>query len=213
MDQFDEFLYKSKHIGSSNGMLNSQQYVAPEVQIEVPSDSDSSRRPSKYTISNTSSMYDMQRRRSCMSNYNEQCEQDQQPVSNVRPSTPSSADLLGARPTLNLDRRSSHTGVMTQRNRDQRPSSMKVISPRSSGHQMLAVPQARARGSSLPGNISIHQDDIYRLRNFSLAGKKIINRGDSLKTRSNHSIASGSNSSVNIENSGISSSRTNSEDV
>ena len=25
MDQFDEFLYKSKHIGSSNGMLNSQQ--------------------------------------------------------------------------------------------------------------------------------------------------------------------------------------------
>ena len=71
---------------------------------------------------------------------------------------------------------------------------LQVISPRSSGQQMLVVPQARARGSSLPGNISIHQDDIYRLRNFSLAGKKIINRGDSLKTRSNHSIASGSNS-------------------
>ena len=38
--------------------------MPPEVNIEVPSDSDSSRRPSKYTISNTSSMYDMQRRRS-----------------------------------------------------------------------------------------------------------------------------------------------------
>ena len=44
-----------------------------------------------------------------------------------------SADLLGARPTLNLDRRSSHTGVMTQRNRDQRPSSMKVCKLFSSG--------------------------------------------------------------------------------
>ena len=36
----------------------SQNYP-PEVNIEVPSDSDSSRRPSKYTLSNASSMHDL----------------------------------------------------------------------------------------------------------------------------------------------------------
>ena len=55
-----------KDVDYSNG-LSTQ--MPPEVQIEVPSDSDSSRRPSKYTISNTSSMYDMQRRRSCAGGY------------------------------------------------------------------------------------------------------------------------------------------------
>ena len=98
-------------------------------------------------------------------------------------------DLLGARPAMNLDRRSSHTGLPQRR-----PQSMKVNSPRihSPGQpsSMLVVPQARQRGSSLPGNISINQDEMYRLRNFTLAGKKVINRGDSLKTRSNQSIAS-----------------------
>ena len=44
-------------------------YPPPEVNIEVPSDSDSSRRPSKYTLSNTSSIYDMQRRRSGLGAY------------------------------------------------------------------------------------------------------------------------------------------------
>ena len=56
---------------------------------------------------------------------------------------------------------------------------------------MLLVPNARARGSSLPGNMEVvNQDDIYRLRNFSTAGKKLVNRGDSLKARSHTSIAS-----------------------
>ena len=55
MDQFDQFFYKSTHIGQpldSSGL-------PPEVNIEVPSDSDSSRRPSKYTISNASSCHDI----------------------------------------------------------------------------------------------------------------------------------------------------------
>ena len=55
MDQFDEYLYKSTHIGQSSP----HHAFPPEVNIEVPSDSDSSRRPSKYTISNASSMHDM----------------------------------------------------------------------------------------------------------------------------------------------------------
>ena len=93
---------------------------------------------------------------------------------------------------MNMDRRSSHTGLPQRR-----PGSMKVTSPRAIGSpagqpsSMLVVPQARSRGASLPGNISINQDDIYRLRSFSITGKKVINRGDSLKARSsNHSIAS-----------------------
>ncbi|CAB4060161.1 unnamed protein product [Lepeophtheirus salmonis] len=36
----------------------------------------------------------------------------------------------------------------------------------------LIVPKRRSRGSSLPGNIILDQEDIYRLRNFSMAGKK-----------------------------------------
>ena len=64
---------------------------------------------------------------------------------------------------------------------------------------LLNVPQGRQRGSSLPGNIEVvNQEDIYRLRNFSLAGKKVINRGDSLKAaRSSHSINSTGSRQVN----------------
>ena len=86
MDQFDEFLYKSKHIGSSNGMLNS---MPPEVNVEVPSDSDSSRRPSKYTLSNTSSMYDMQRRRSCVDSYTDQPDENTARMNTRRSHSPS----------------------------------------------------------------------------------------------------------------------------
>lgn len=53
MDQFEAFFARSKQ--------QEQQYGggAPEVNIEVPSDSDSSRRPSKYTLSNASSVQDI----------------------------------------------------------------------------------------------------------------------------------------------------------
>jgi len=34
------------------------------------------------------------------------------------------------------------------------------------------------------------QVDVYRLRNFTLEGKRVVNRGDSLKARSTRSINS-----------------------
>lgn len=114
------------------------------------------------------------------------------------------ADFLNARPQV-LDRRKSHTGVtparrysmrcqqQQQQQPQQRPRTTNLTGGylQSSG-QMLSVPKSRPRGSSLPGNIEVvNQDDIYRLRNFSKAGKKIINRGDSVKkARSRSSLAS-----------------------
>ena len=61
-DQFEEFCYKSKHIGQSMSNWDNDEYDRvdggpelitnpPEVNIEVPSDSDSSRRPSKASFS------------------------------------------------------------------------------------------------------------------------------------------------------------------
>ena len=57
MDQFDQFFYKSTHIGQP--LQDESSGFPPEVNIEVPSDSDSSRRPSKYTLSNASSCHDI----------------------------------------------------------------------------------------------------------------------------------------------------------
>ena len=103
---------------------------------------------------------------------------------------------------MNLDRRRSHTGLPARRPSVQQPqplqqqhqSHKRSPSPRGSmvgQSSMLLVPNSRPRGSSLPGNIEVvNQDDIYRLRNFSTAGKKLVNRGDSLKARSHTSIAS-----------------------
>ena len=66
-------------------------------------------------------------------------------------------NLLAARPVL--DRRSSHTGVVTlfsgQAN-GRRVSHTVGLSPRASqGGHHLDVPHARSRGSSLPGNIEL----------------------------------------------------------
>ena len=101
---------------------------------------------------------------------------------------------------MNLDRRRSHTGLPARRPSVQQPSQQqhsshkRSPSPRGSmvgQSSMLLVPNSRPRGSSLPGNIEVvNQDDIYRLRNFSTSGKKLVNRGDSLKARSHTSIAS-----------------------
>ena len=56
-----------------------------------------------------------------------------------------------------------------------------------SGYQkrksLLTVPRRRIRGASLPENIG--RDELYRLRNFSMVGNRVINRGDSIKSRSN----------------------------
>ena len=232
LDQFDEFVYKSQHMASAGpgpggGLMPS--YPPPEVNIEVPSDSDSSRRPSKAsfgTHSNASSCVQLDQvsprnsihgiprspgapmgpntfmagRRGSSAGvevpaYN--------PVSSPRRESKSVINtqmmgqhhnLLAARP--NLDRRSSHTGVLHTRTRNSRSG---VASPKGgggggyspAGANMLGVPRRRSRGVSLPGsNFELNQEDIYRLRNFSMEGRKVINRGDSLKARSNHSINS-----------------------
>ena len=49
MDQFDALFSQSRQ-------REQEDYGCPEVNIEVPSDSDSSRRPSKYTLSSNSSI-------------------------------------------------------------------------------------------------------------------------------------------------------------
>ena len=61
------------------------------------------------------------------------------------------------------------------------------------GNNLLLIPtRGRSRGASLPGTMdNVDQEEIYRLRNFATSGKgKVINRGDSLKSRSNLSINS-----------------------
>ncbi|KAK8393664.1 hypothetical protein O3P69_006773 [Scylla paramamosain] len=69
---------------------------------------------------------------------------------------------------------------------------------------LLALPLERPRLTSLPGNGGggggggdDDEDDYYRLRHFSITGRRIINRGDSFKsrrTRSNTSVASDASS-------------------
>jgi len=53
---------------------------------------------------------------------------------------------------------------------------------------LLGVPNSRQRGDSLPGNIEDEQ--LYTLRNFRVKGSKVINRGDSVKSRSRTSLNS-----------------------
>ena len=111
----------------------------------------------------------------------------------------SAAELLGARPNMALDRRKSHTGVPIRTRGQQHRGSVSHqfttgggpgsggggygdqvrrgagTSSNLGGGQMLLVPNARARGSSLPGNMEVvNQDDIYRLRNFSTAWRAVI---------------------------------------
>ena len=67
------------------------------------------------------------------------------------------SSLLAARPVL--DRRSSHTGVVTMytAGNGRRVSHTVGLSPRGAGQvgHHLDVPHARSRGSSLPGNIEL----------------------------------------------------------
>ncbi len=218
-DQFDEFVYKSQHIASS----------PPEVNIEVPSDSDSSRRPSKASFGRPAS-HSNSYTNFCGSsaagsvaggggsgggsggvgNSGGGSVNGPSPSTSPRPSEPpsvlaklnqrrasgglsaaannSSAFLLAARPML--DRRSSHTGVLLSRGTRTHTPGASGLSPRRDSGNTLGVPGRRSRGASLPGSMELNTEDIYRLRNFSLAGRKVINRGDSLKARSTHSINS-----------------------
>ncbi|KAK0078063.1 hypothetical protein PV326_009614, partial [Microctonus aethiopoides] len=73
-----------------------------------------------------------------------------------------------------------------------RSQSVKTPGSRSSGRpNYLCLPQQRSRVASMP-NTGV-EEEYYRLRHFSITGKGIVNRGDSLKSRrsrSNNSVAS-----------------------
>ena len=59
------------------------------------------------------------------------------------------------------------------------------------GNLLLLPTRGRSRGASLPGNMNdVQQEDIYRLRNFDTSGKKVINRGDSVRSKSRVSLNS-----------------------
>ena len=59
------------------------------------------------------------------------------------------------------------------------------------GNVLLLPTRGRSRGASLPGNMNdVQQEDIYRLRNFATSGKKVINRGDSVRSKSRVSLTS-----------------------
>ncbi|KAL9918565.1 rad, Gem/Kir family member 1 isoform 3-T4 [Glossina fuscipes fuscipes] len=77
-----------------------------------------------------------------------------------------------------------------------RSQSVKALGSRGSGRpNQLCLPQQRFRVASMP-NTGV-EEEYYRLRHFSITGKGVINRGDSLRSRrsrSNNSVAS-SNSS------------------
>ncbi|CAH2001100.1 unnamed protein product [Acanthoscelides obtectus] len=70
--------------------------------------------------------------------------------------------------------------------------SQSVKTPRTSGRpNYLCLPQQRSRVASMP-NTGV-EEEYYRLRHFSITGKGVVNRGDSLKSRrsrSNNSVAS-----------------------
>ena len=155
-DQFAEYLYQSHHIAtprSSPPLIH-----APQLVFEVPSDSDSSRRPSEFsqfTISPSPSSF----------------------ISR----SPSSSFSHGLSPPKDRRRRASHGELCSSSPSDISP-------PPNPIPDLLGVPVSRPRGASLPGTID--PAELYRLRNFSVQGKKVINRGDSYKSRSRTSINS-----------------------
>ena len=89
--------------------------------------------------------------------------------------------LFPAQPDKTLQRRNSHTGNLGNTIQQQH------VSPAPAQQAFLNVPRSRSRGSSLPD--TINSAELYRLRNFATSGKKVINKGDSYKSR-NSSISS-----------------------
>ena len=118
---------------------------APEVILEIPSDSDSSRRVSRcsMTLSDMSPSPSISASPSFM--------KFKQP-----------AQALSSRPS----RRASHAG--DSHNRPTLGS-------------LLSVPEPKERKNSLP--ITIQTEELYMLRSFSIEGKKVINMGDSIRSR------------------------------
>ncbi|XP_013111699.2 uncharacterized protein LOC106090148 isoform X4 [Stomoxys calcitrans] len=81
-----------------------------------------------------------------------------------------------------------------------RSQSVKTPGSRASGRpNQLCLPQQRSRVASMP-NTGV-EEEYYRLRHFSITGKGVINRGDSLKSRrskSNNSVASSNSSNEHL---------------
>ncbi|XP_049879929.1 uncharacterized protein LOC126376523 [Pectinophora gossypiella] len=76
-----------------------------------------------------------------------------------------------------------------------RSQSVKAARSRTGERQLLGLPQQRARVASMP-NTGV-EEEYYRLRHFSITGKGVVNRGDSLRSRrsrSNTSVASSASS-------------------
>ncbi|XP_047035506.1 uncharacterized protein LOC124641480 [Helicoverpa zea] len=76
-----------------------------------------------------------------------------------------------------------------------RSQSVKAGRSRTGERQLLGLPQQRARVASMP-NTGV-EEEYYRLRHFSITGKGVVNRGDSLRSRrsrSNTSVASSASS-------------------
>ncbi|XP_012528480.1 uncharacterized protein LOC105832243 isoform X2 [Monomorium pharaonis] len=81
-----------------------------------------------------------------------------------------------------------------------RSQSVKAPGSRASGRpNYLCLPQQRSRVASMP-NTGV-EEEYYRLRHFSITGKGVVNRGDSLKSRrsrSNNSVASSNSSTEHL---------------
>ncbi|KAI4504432.1 hypothetical protein M0802_000903 [Mischocyttarus mexicanus] len=81
-----------------------------------------------------------------------------------------------------------------------RSQSVKTPGSRSSGRpNYLCLPQQRSRVASMP-NTGV-EEEYYRLRHFSITGKGVVNRGDSLqsrRSRSNNSVASSNSSNEHL---------------
>ncbi|XP_023177379.2 uncharacterized protein LOC111603841 isoform X2 [Drosophila hydei] len=81
-----------------------------------------------------------------------------------------------------------------------RSQSVKMPGSRASGRpNQLCLPQQRSRVASMP-NTGV-EEEYYRLRHFSITGKGVVNRGDSLKSRrsrSNNSVASSNSSTEHL---------------
>ncbi|XP_049296812.1 uncharacterized protein LOC125770840 isoform X1 [Anopheles funestus] len=81
-----------------------------------------------------------------------------------------------------------------------RSQSVKTPGSRASGRpNQLCLPQQRSRVASMP-NTGV-EEEYYRLRHFSITGKGVVNRGDSLKSRrskSNTSVASSNSSTEHL---------------
>ncbi|XP_055619344.1 uncharacterized protein LOC129764372 isoform X1 [Toxorhynchites rutilus septentrionalis] len=91
-----------------------------------------------------------------------------------------------------------------------RSQSVKTPGSRASGRpNQLCLPQQRSRVASMP-NTGV-EEEYYRLRHFSITGKGVVNRGDSLKSRrskSNTSVASSNSSTEHLTAVGAGSART-----